>query len=100
MRVIAIFIFLLLITACSAEQAEELAFRKVLEYELIELCGDEDNECIAAVKAQIKDCMVKSNWRDYFNAQEDEAELRRFTIDFYSCIVDPEGEPYFESIFE
>jgi len=84
-----------LLTGCSDEQIEEFAFRKTMEYELIELC-DNDEECIQAVKDQIKECMEKSDWRRLLDNEDDEEEMGRFTTKFYACIVDSEGNPYFE----
>ncbi len=83
--------------ACNEGSIEEFGFRKGLEYKLISLCGDEDKACISAVQAQMKGCMEKSAWRRFFDKQEDQAELKRFTTAFYACIVDPNGKPYFVS---
>ena len=95
------FIFILLLTlfliGCTDGQVEEFAFRNILEHDLIELCSKDDKKCISAVKAQIKDCMVKSNWRRYLDNEDSEEELNRFTSVFYACIVDSEGNPYFET---
>ncbi len=55
----------LFLLACSEDQIEELAFRKTLEYGLIDLCGEEDKACISAVETQSQSCMNKSNWRAY-----------------------------------
>ena len=93
-----IFLLLLfaLIAGCSEAQIEEFAFRKTLEYDLVNLCEDEE-VCIAAVKSQIKGCMEKSEWRRYLDDQDNEEALKRFSTDFYACIVDDEGNPYFVS---
>ena len=81
---------------CSEARVEELVFRKTLEYDLVELC-EEDEACIASVKEQVKPCMEKSLWRDYLEDPENEEELKRFSIAFYACIVDEDGKPYFSS---
>jgi hypothetical protein len=83
------------LSACG-DGLQELTFRKTLEYELVELCGEKDKICIAAVKAQIKQCMVKSDWKKFVKNQDSDAELKRFTTVFYACVVDNNGEPYFE----
>lgn len=83
--------------ACSESSIEEFGFRNGLEYKLTRLCGDDDKECINAVHTQVKGCMEKSEWRKYFDKQDDQAELKRFTTAFYGCIVDPKGKPYFVS---
>ena len=97
MKFVSILLVSLFLWSCSDKDLEEFAFRKTLEYKLVDLCGEEDKECITAVKAQIKSCMVKSSWRDFLNNEESEVELKRFTHAFYLCIVDKDGSPYFES---
>lgn len=96
MRSLVFLLFLLSLLACSERQVEEFTFRKTLEYDLVKLCED-DQECAAAVKAQIKGCMEISEWRNFLSNQNDEIELKRFTTEFYACIVDSEGSPYFET---
>ncbi len=82
--------------ACSTEKMEEFVFKKTLALSLQELCGG-DEACDKALEEQITPCMEKSNWRAFLNNEDDEEELSRFTREFYSCIVDEEGKPYFES---
>lgn len=90
-----ILISIMLMTgACSTEKMEEFVFKKTLELSLQELC-DGDEACDKAIEAQITPCMEKSNWRAFLNNEDDEEELSRFTREFYSCIVDEHGEPYF-----
>ncbi len=90
--VISLFLF-----ACSGEQIEELAFRKTIEYNLAELCGDDDKACINAVKSQVKGCMEQSDWRTFVKQQDDPNALDKFAREFYPCIVDVNGSPYFVS---
>lgn len=97
MKRLAVVLLSLPLLACSEASVEEFAFRKTLEHNLLELCGEDDKECTAAVEAQLKGCMEKSNWRKYVESQDDPAELERFTGEFYACIVDSEGNPYFVS---
>ncbi len=92
---IVILLFVMLV-GCTEQQAEEFAFRKTLEYLLIDLC-EEEKACVNAVETQLKSCLEKSDWRRYLENDEDEAEYQRFTSVLYSCIVDEEGQPYFES---
>lgn len=96
MKIAGIIFVLFVLVSCSEGQIEEFAFRKTIEYDLVELCGIEEAECVAAVKDQVKGCMQKSNWRRYLEDQDNESELNRFTSKFYACIVDAEGNPYFE----
>jgi len=91
-----IFISFFLI-GCSGDKIQELVFRKTLERNLIELCGDEDKECIAAVESQIENCLEKSDWKKFVDNQDDQNENNRFSKELYSCIVDSEGNPYFET---
>jgi hypothetical protein len=90
------FIILLLIGGCTAEQVEEIAFRKVMEYQLIDDCGEDDKACIRAVKEQIESCMEKSDWRKYVKSDEDEAEMKRFVGEFFPCFKDSSGNSYFQ----
>ena len=96
MKVLVVILSLFLLTSCTEADVEELVFRKIIEYDLIELCGD-DEQCKLDVKAQIKGCMVSSDWQGYIKNQDDDEELTRFTVQFYDCFVDPEGQPYFEA---
>ncbi|RLA08978.1 MAG: hypothetical protein DRQ59_13625 [Gammaproteobacteria bacterium] len=92
----SVLIILLLIGGCTAEQVEEIAFRKVMEYQLIDDCGEDDKACIKAVKEQIESCMEKSDWRKYVNNDEDEAEMKRFIGEFFPCFKDSNGNSYFQ----
>lgn len=82
--------------ACSSDKLEEFVFKQTLEFSLVELC-EGDESCKKAIKEQISPCMEKSDWRTFLDNEDDEAELSRFTREFYSCIVDEKGDPYFES---
>lgn len=96
MKLIILLLVLGLVVSCSESQVEELTFRKSLEYDLVGLC-DDDKGCIKSVKSQTKQCMEKSEWRKFLENQDSQEELARFSKEFYSCIVDAEGKPYFES---
>lgn len=96
MKLVGIIFISLLLWSCSEGQIEEFAFRKTLEISLIDLCGEQDKECIAAVESQISGCMEKSDWRKYLENEDNKDELNRFTKAFYSCLVDEDGNPYFE----
>ena len=87
---------LLLLGGCSAEQTEEFAFRKMMEYQLSEDCGEDNKECIKAVKEQIESCMKKSDWRKYLENDEDEEEMKRFISVFFPCFKDSNGNSYFD----
>jgi len=96
MKNIFILIVLMGMAGCSQEQVEELAFRKVMEYQLKDDCGEQDLDCIAAIEAQIKSCMEKSDWRRYLENEENEDELQRFIHAFFPCFKDADGNAYFD----
>jgi hypothetical protein len=97
MKIISLLFISLLLISCSDSQIEELAFKKTLEYGLVKLCGESDKACIITVKSQLKGCMKESNWQQYLENEDSDEELNKFTKKFYACIVDAEGNPYFES---
>jgi hypothetical protein len=97
MKRLLLLIICLLIGGCSSEMVEELAFRKVMEYQLKDECRDEDKACIAAVEAQIESCMIQSDWRQFLENEEDEEEVQRFVSEFLPCFKDSEGSAYFTS---
>jgi len=85
---------LLLVTGCSPEQTEEFVFKKTMEYQLKDDCG-EDTDCISAIEEQIESCMKNSDWRNYLKNSEDEEELNRFVKTFFPCFKDHDGNSYF-----
>lgn len=93
-----IFGFLLFIGYASfaGDSVEEFYFRKTLEHDLVEKCG-EDTDCIETVKLQIKPCLGSADWNKFLKNSDDPVESNRFASAFYSCIVDKNGEPYFFS---
>ena len=95
MKYYGLLLGIILLSACSEGQVEELVFRKTLEYDLVGTCED-DKACINAVKSQVGPCMEKSRWREYLENQDSEEALERFSVEFYACIVDDEGNPYFD----
>lgn len=74
---------------------EEFTFRYTLGNDLIAKC-DNESECVSAVNSQLKSCMEKSNWREFVKNQDSESEIERFKTEFYACIVDRDGDPYFQ----
>ena len=76
-------------------ELEKIVFQKTLEYKLIEKCG-EDKPCAEAVKNLTPTCMDAADWKSLMKNQDDEVEQLRFMKTFYSCIVDADGNPYFE----
>ncbi|WNO07770.1 hypothetical protein [Teredinibacter sp. KSP-S5-2] len=96
MKAFYVVFFSLLLISCSEGQIEEFVFRKTLEISLVDLCGEEDKGCVEAVKSQVGNCMETSNWRMYMENEDNQDEFNRFIKEFYSCIVDEDGNPYFE----
>lgn len=88
-------LMLLAVTGCSEQQVEELVFRKTLEYDLKERCGENNDACYAAVEDQIRECMRKSEWKRYLDSHENEEELQRFMREFFPCFQDAGGNPLF-----
>jgi len=88
-------IFLLLVSGCSKEQTEEFVFRKVIQRDLVERCGEDNPQCVEAVEQQIESCMEKSDWRRVLENEDDEEEMKRFVFEFYPCFKDPDGNSYF-----
>lgn len=62
---------------------------------MAELCGEDDPACIEAVDTQTGPCMEQADWRRYMENDQDPAELERFTVAFYACVVDDNGNPWF-----
>lgn len=82
------------------DQLSNKAGAKLLKVSLKANCGDEDTDCIAAVENQFDSCQsnYEKEWNDYMNAsasKEDEL-LEIYSLKMCGCIVDENGEPYFE----
>ena len=98
MRIILVIVIFVLVCSCNIEQVEEFAFRKTIEYSLVEMCEEEskDKECVDAIKAQIEACMEESDWRQYLENEDDKKEMNRFINRFYPCFKNSQGESFFE----
>lgn len=86
------------VSACSAidpVDPEEVLFRVGLQSQLVKKCAD-DQACVDAVNAQTKSCMATSHWQASART-EDDRELQRFAREFYACLVDADGHPYFQA---
>ena len=95
MKIVSMIFALFYLTACNESEVEEFVFRETLKYTLTDVCGKDDAGCKNAVDSQTQNCMEKSNWRKFLNDKNNKEESTRFKKEFYSCIVDPEGRPYF-----
>lgn len=92
-------VFFVSILLVSCDQALNKAGSLYLKKSLKDTCG-EDPACVAAVEKQFGPCHSKyeADWNKYMNsssAKEDEL-LKIYSEKLYSCIVDENGEPYFE----
>jgi hypothetical protein len=96
MRVLFLITSLLIVNGCSEDAIEEFAFRKTIEFDLLEKCEEIGRGCAAAVEKQIKSCMIKSDWKAYVDSDtDDDKEVMKFVDKFYPCFKDAKGEPYF-----
>lgn len=73
---------------------------KAMKAQMIEICGEEDVGCIQAVESQFDQCagQYEEDNQAYMEAptsREDEL-LDIYLNNLYGCIVDDEGNPYFE----
>lgn len=85
----------LALSGCTRGDVGEFFFKRSLVQRLVELCGSDDPDCIAAVHEQTDGCMVESNFPRLLLSDYRDDELQRFTEAFYACLVDPLGNPYF-----
>lgn len=84
-----------LLSACSVEKIEKMAFLYSIKTELTKLC-DGELACEETVQADSETCAEQANWREYVDAQDEDRALRRFQKVFFACLVDDNGTPYFE----
>lgn len=96
-------IALTLILALSISACDQLMVsfaHKMFELQMIELCGKDDAACIQAVETQFLECSQKhKKENDAFMSasSEDEDELLEvYLTKIYECVVDEEGNSYFE----
>ena len=88
-------LLILVLGGCGESQMEELVFRKTMEYQLKDTCGESDEVCSDTVEEQIVECLRQSGWKRYLENHENEAEQQRFVREFYPCFKDAEGNPLF-----
>ena len=87
----------LFLFGCSEDAVERFAFEKTLKFGLTKNC-DEDKECVAAVEEQLPSCIEKGDYKAVLRAprEQEDAENARFSRFLFSCIVDKNGDPFFE----
>lgn len=66
---------------------------------MIDICGEEDKACLAAVDEQYEPCETKyvKEWTEYVNAgaSKEDALLDSYMAKLFSCVVDKDGDSYF-----
>lgn len=94
-KILITLIALTTLSSCSLESAEKFAIQKAMEIILVDLCGEEDKECIQAVEEQVSPCLEKQNWRRMLDVDITDEESDMLAKTMANCIVDEDGEPYF-----
>lgn len=86
------------ISAC--DQLIGLSVNKMFELQMIELCGEDDAACVLAVETQLPDCSKKyKKENDAFlsaSAESEDEFAEIYLTKIYECVVDEEGNSYFE----
>ena len=95
MNIVILMAALLLIGGCSGEKVEEFVFRKTIEFDLVERCGEGDEACVKNVRSQIKICMDKNNWQELIDNEDNDELYIEFAKNFYPCFKDDNGDPLF-----
>lgn len=93
-------LFLVIATAVSGcEIVVQKATGYFLKQRMIEICGEEDKPCLAAVAEQYESCETKyaNEWTAYVHAgpAKEDALLDAYMSRLFSCVVDKEGDAYF-----
>jgi hypothetical protein len=97
-RLITVICSALLLTAC--EQAINQGAALYIKSEIMKACGAQDQACIAAVDELFFPChdQHKQHWTAYMRAEpgEEDSHLDQYYLGLYGCIVDQDGQAYFE----
>ncbi len=97
-KLLAVICSAFLLSAC--EQAINQGAALYIQSEIIKACGEEDPACMAAVDEQFFPCheQYKQYWNAYMHAGpgEEDRHLEQYYHGLYSCIVDQDGQAYFE----
>jgi hypothetical protein len=70
-----------------------------LQWSVSEACG-ENSECRSAVEQQFEGCLGQSPYAEFLQAETEERESYYLALTMQAlaaCIVDGDGEPYFET---
>jgi len=93
-KLLYISICVFILAGCSEYDVEEFIFRTLVEYDLKEDCGDND-ECKQVVTDQIKICMEQAGWRNILGNEEDEKVMQGFIEKFHPCFKYKNGNSLF-----
>lgn len=93
-------LFLVIATAVSGcENVVQKATGYFLKQKMIEICGEDDKPCLAAVAEQYDACETKyaDEWTAYIHAgpAKEDALLDAYMARLFSCVVDKDGDAYF-----
>lgn len=82
------------------DRVVQKATGQILKIKMVEICGEEDKGCLAAVDEQYGPCETKykNEWSAYMNARssKEDALLDDYMSKLFTCVVDVDGDPYFE----
>lgn len=86
------------IAGCDA--VVQKATGQYMKMKMIEICGEDDKACVAAVNAQYDSCesKYKNEWSAYMKASSSEEDtiLDDYMAKLLTCVVDKDGNSYFE----
>lgn len=100
MKSLISFIFFTTLLGCTEEDIQSTTDKLVisrLEAGFINDCGENEPECVAAVKNQLHSCVIKSNMLDYIHKKGRE-NLGEYIKLVQECIVDIDGVPFYKKI--
>lgn len=96
-RAILIAVLATALTGC--ESVMQKATGYFLKERMIEICGQDDKACLAAVDAQYDACEKKyqKEWSAYLHAgpEKEDALMEVYLSRLFSCVVDQDGVAYF-----
>lgn len=97
-KTILLVMFVMAVAGC--DKAMQKITGVYIKSSMTDLCGEEDEDCIVAVDEQYGSCETKyeSEWSAYMNAGssvEDDL-LDEYMSKLYTCVVDKDGDTYFE----
>lgn len=96
----AVLFGMVIIAATGCDIVAQKATGQIMKMKMAEICGEEDKGCLAAVDEQYGACETKykKEWSAYMNVRssEEDAVLDDYMSKLFTCVVDADGDPYFE----